>query len=193
MFQLVSDQRLAHAKLQASAHTFHPNHTVKCHGKPLFRSQQARNLACAFDLDTNVLAWSCLPVALHFDGNYHIPDFAITHEDGDYLIDAMPPPDWVLHKTKDDRWLYNCNFYNDAFIANAVDLLPFANATITLNDRLRILTALEDHGTLALKYCCQIVRNSSDPVAALAALYFSHEIIFDLTERIDPETRVSRV
>lgn len=187
MFQLVSDQRLADAKLHASAHT------LKCHGEPLFRSQHARNVACAFDLDTNVLAWSCLPVVLQLGHNYHIPDFAITREDRDYLADAISPPDWVVHKSKDNGWLYPCNFYNDTFIANAVDLLPFANATITLSDRLRILSALEEHGPLALKYCCQMVRNSSEPMAAVAALYFSHEIIFDLAERIDPETRVSRI
>lgn len=79
MFQLGTDQHLTDAKIPAFAHTYHPNHTVKCHGKALFRSQQARNVGCAIGLDSSVLSWPCLPVTLQFDG--------------DYLVDRMPPPD----------------------------------------------------------------------------------------------------
>lgn len=85
----------------------------------------------------------------------------------------------MLHKTKDNGLLYNCNFHNDTFIANAVDLLHFVNATIMLNYCLRILTALDDHGP---NIVVKIVRSSHDPVAAVAGLYFSHETMFDLTE-----------
>ncbi|MDG4870156.1 hypothetical protein P8631_19370, partial [Guyparkeria sp. 1SP6A2] len=59
-------------------------------------------------------------------------------------------------------------------------------------DRLRLLTALDKDGSLPLKYCIQLVRGTADPMSTIATLYFSGEISFDLTERISPETRVSR-
>lgn len=197
MFQSITDRLLADVRLNASGYKFPPSQVLKCHGEPLFRSQQARNLACLFDLDPNVHAWACLPVLLRFGDGYHVPDFAIQRNDGDYLVDATSLPDWVIKAAETDGWHYDCVSYKHddkaEVIANAVDLLPYAlRSTVSLADRLRLLTALDDDGPLPLKYCIQLVRGTADPMSAIATLYFSGEISFDLTERISPETRVSR-
>lgn len=196
MFHSIADQRLADARLNASTRTFPPSQVLKCRGRP-FRSQRTRNLACLFDLDPNVHAWTCLPVLLRFGDGYHVPDFAVRRSDGDYLVDTTPPPEWAIKAAESEGWSYDCVSYkpddNHAFIANAADLLPYAqNSTISLSDRVRLLAALDDDGPLALKHCIQLVRGTADPMSAIATLYFSGEISFDLTERISPETRVSR-
>ncbi|GAA5665788.1 hypothetical protein Brsp07_04294 [Brucella sp. NBRC 14130] len=197
MFQSITDRLLKDVRLNASAYKFQPSQVLKCRGEPLFRSQQARDLACLFDLSPNVIAWTCLPLLVRFGDGYHIPDFAVQRSDGDYLVDATPPPGWAITAAEADGWLYDRASYqhdnNAVLIANAVDLLPYARtSTVSLSDRVRLLTVLDDDGPLPLKHCFQLIRNSSEPMAAIAALYFSGEIVFDLTERIAPETRVSR-
>lgn len=197
MFQSIIDRLLKDVRLNASAYKFSPPQVLKCRGEPLFRSQQARNLACLFDLSPNVIAWTCLPLLVRFGDCYHIPDFAIQRNDGDYLVDATPSPDWAITAAETDGWLYDCTSYkhddNAVLIANAIDLLPYAGtSTVSLSDRVRLLTVLDDDGPLPLKHCVQILRNTGEPMAAIAALYFSGEIVFDLTKRIDPNTRISR-
>ncbi len=196
MFHSINDV-LADAHLRAASNLFAPSVVLKCRGRALFRSQKARNLACYFDLIPDVLAWSCLPFLLGSTETFHIPDFAVQRVDGDYLVDVHDTPEWALAAAEDEGWLYDCASYqhdnNAVLIANAVDLLPYARtSTVSLSDRVRLLTVLDDDGPLPLKHCFQLIRNSSEPMAAIAALYFSGEIVFDLTERIAPETRVSR-
>lgn len=197
MFHSIADQLLADARLKASTHAFPPSQVLKCRGEALFRSQRARNLACLFDLDPNVHAWTCLPVLLRLGDGYHIVDFAVQRQDGDFLVDVQTPPEWAIKAAGSEGWSYDCISYkpddNHALIANAVDLLPYASGSVvSLSDRLRLLTALDDDGPLSLKHCCQLVRGTADPMATIATLYFSGEISFDLTERINPETRVFR-
>jgi len=197
MFHSIADQLLADARLNAATRTFPPSQVLKCRGEAIFRSQRARNLGCLFDLDPDVLAWTCLPILLRLGDGYHIVDFAVQRHDGDFLVDAVTPQDWAVKAAESEGWRYDCSSYrlddNHALIANAVDLLPYAhNSMVSLADRLRVLSALDDDGPLALKHCVQLIRNSSEPMAAIAALYFSGEIRFDLTERINPDTRVSR-
>ncbi|QPA25596.1 hypothetical protein IR196_05740 [Brucella anthropi] len=197
MFQSITDRLLKDVRLNASAYKFPPSQVLKCRGEPLFRSQQARDLACLFDLSPNVIAWTCLPLLVRFGDGYHIPDFAIQRNDGDYLVDAARTPEWAIEAAETDGWHYDCVSYkhddNAVLIANAIDLLPYARtSTVSLSDRLRLLTVLDDDGPLPLKHCVQLLRNTGEPMATIAALYFSGEIVFDLTKRIDPNTRISR-
>ncbi len=46
MFQSITDRLLKDVRLNASAYKFPPTQVLKCRGEPLFRSQQARDLAC---------------------------------------------------------------------------------------------------------------------------------------------------
>ncbi|WP_143850966.1 hypothetical protein [Brucella thiophenivorans] len=186
---------LSEAKLRAASNSFAPSVVLKCKGLALFRSQRARNLACYFDLSPDVVIWTCMPVLLGSTQAFHIPDFAVQRVDGDYLVDIQNTPDWALKSAEAEGWVYDERTYRmieQSIISNAVDLLPFASSTVSLGDRLRLLSVLDDDGPLPLKHCCELVRNTNEPMSALAALYFSGEISFDLTERISPETRVSR-
>lgn len=194
MFHSINDV-LADAHLRAASNSFAPSVVLKCKGPALFRSQKARNLACYFDLSPDVLIWSCMPILFGSTQTFHIPDFAVQRADGDYLVDVHDTPEWALAAAEDEGWLYDQHTYKmieQTIIFNAVDLVPFASSTVSLGDRLRLLSALDDDGPLPLKHCCQLVRNASEPMSALAALYFSGEVSFDLSERISPETRVSR-
>lgn len=40
---------------------FFPSATLKCVGRPLYRSREARDYACLLDLDPKVSAWRCMP------------------------------------------------------------------------------------------------------------------------------------
>ncbi|WP_445489505.1 hypothetical protein [Rhodopseudomonas sp. RCAM05734] len=112
---------LAGIKDEASVLSFAPKNTVRCTGRPLFRSQLARDVGCLLDIDVSVISWACLPMVLSRRSRRHVPDFAVTRATGVSLVDIAPasakraPPDWS----------------SDAAHALGYVLLP-------VNDRLRV-------------------------------------------------------
>jgi hypothetical protein len=194
---------LAQMRESASCLSFHPRGTVRCRGVPLFRNQAARDLGCLLDVDSDVESWTCLPTILADGTGMHVPDFAVERSDGTVLVDAVspdaksPPPDWVADVARDLGHRYEavseCDLHEGFRLDNARDLLRYANHRISLSDRVRLLTLLEEQGPMPLAVCMQVIRDGRDPIGVIAALALRCFVEMDLDDRrIGPETRVSR-
>ena len=194
---------LARIREGASALAFHPRGTVRCRGVPLFRNQAARDLGCLLDVDLSVMSWTCLPTVLAYGTGMHVPDFAVERSTETALVDAIPldakspPPDWVSDVARDLGYRYEaftaCDLRAGFRLDNARDLLRYANYRISLGDRVRLLTLLEEQGPMPLSVCMQVIRDGRDPIGVIAAMALRRFVEMDLDDgRIGPETRVSR-
>ncbi|WP_445489463.1 hypothetical protein [Rhodopseudomonas sp. RCAM05734] len=179
---------LAGIKDEASVLSFAPKNTVRCTGRPLFRSQLARDVGCLLDIDVSVISWACLPMVLSRRSRRHVPDFAVTRATGVSLVDIAPasakraPPDWssdAAHALGYDYELcHEAAVRSDARLENARDLLQYARCKASLGDRLRILTLLEEHGSMPLSTCLEAVRNGYDAIAVIAVFSTSAWYLF---------------
>jgi hypothetical protein len=194
---------LARMREGASCLSFHPRGTVRCRGVPLFRNQAARDLGCLLDVDLGVASWACLPTVLAYGTGMHVPDFAVERAGGTVLVDAVPPdaksppPDWVSDVARELGYRYEAfgayDLHGGFRLGNARDLLRYANHRISLGDRVRLLTLLDEQGPMPLSVCMQVIRDGRDPIGVIAAMALRRFVGLDLDEaRIGPETRVSR-
>ena len=72
-------------------------------------------------------------------------------------------------------------------------MLRYASYDVSLGDRVRVLSFLEEHGPAPLAICMTVIRNGRDPVGALAALALRRFIDIEIDEALlGPDTRVSR-
>lgn len=186
---------LSRVRADASTNSFLPRHCVRCDGPALFRSQAARDLACLLDVDPCVESWSCLPAMIRVSRRSHIPDFAIHMGSEVIFADALPPPSWVSEMPFPAGYQYGFNSQaglQPYILANAKDLLQYASLSVTLGDRVRLLACLDEHGSLPLSACAQVIRNSIDPVGTIAALALRRVLVIDLDDGpIGPQTRVT--
>jgi hypothetical protein len=85
------------------------------------------------------------------------------------------------------------DFQEGVRLDNARDLLRYANYHVSLGDRVRLLTLLDEQGPMPLAACMQVIRDGRDPIGTIAAMALRRFVEMDLDEaRIGPETRVSR-
>jgi hypothetical protein len=83
--------------------------------------------------------------------------------------------------------------YDGYRLKNANDLLRYAGHKVPLGDRVRLLSALDEHGPLPLTDCLRAVRESQ-PIAAVASLILQGFLDVELDEAlIAPETMVRRI
>ena len=174
-------------------HTFSPRATVRCVGTPMFRTQSARDLACVLDTDHAVSAWSCLPVMLRDGHRWHVPDFNVTRAAGTALTDSLPAPAWIATAAAKAGYVYEPASVLDPVgsrVRNSKDLLAYAGLPVSLADRVRLLSFLDEFGPMPLESCMQQVRNS---IGIVASLVLDRVLDMDLDEApIGPETRVRR-
>ena len=187
----------------ASIRAFEPSATVKCDGPAIFRSQVARDTACLFDVNPSISSWHCMPMSLDCGGGSHVPDFGIVDDDGSrFLLDA---PDRVIPIDMMDietcahsqgfryRRLVRQEVYDGYRLQNAKDLLRYGNHTLALGDRVRMLAALNEHGTLTVADCLTAFAETR-PIAGLAQLILRGFVEVDLDrELLGPETLVRRI
>ena len=77
-------------------------------------------------------------------------------------------------------------------LANARDLLRYARWLCPLGDRVRLLAALDEQGTIPLAECLSAFRETS-AIAGLSSLILHRFVEVDLDEApIGPETLVRR-
>lgn len=175
---------------------YRPYGTVRCQGKPGFRSQLTRDLGCLLDVDDDVIAWSCLPVRLGEGEGGHTPDFLIRKRGGHILADAgeRAHPPWVVDAARER----GCEFetVSESVIrqghrlANAKDLLRYAGWRCPLGDRIRLLTGLEEQGSLTVAEALSAFLETR-PIAGLASLALNRFVSIDLdTAPIGPGTTV---
>lgn len=189
---------LLHA--DASRHFFEPKGTVRCEGRPFFRTRSARDAACLADVDPAVARWSCLSIAVGRADRLHVPDLALEAADGSIeLLDAhadegpsLPP--WVPEEVNRLGYGYRIvdtgSMRQGHRLENARELLRYAGWRVGLDARIRLIAALEDQGSLPVRSCMDVL-GTRDAIAAIAALALRRFVDLELDEApIGPETTV---
>ncbi|WP_244564817.1 hypothetical protein [Rhizobium sullae] len=157
---------------------YYPLATIKCAGTPVFRSQAARDFACLLDVDPDVVAWTCDGVELTYGGETYLIDIIVTGTDDrtfvvDVALGAPKPPDWIALAAERAGHGYRpvamADFAGSNRLFNAKDLLRYGFYKCPLGDRVRILAALDEMGSLTVTEALSAFREGR-PMACLAAL-----------------------
>lgn len=178
---------------------FYPRQTVRCSGPPAFRSQLARDIACLLDVDDSVTSWSCLGEGFRHDGEAYFPDLVAEREGCRTVIQAneqsQEVPAWLADAARLAGYEFQVLTRDDLpaiRLRNAKDLVRYAGYEVALDDRIRLLAALEENGNLTVSDCLSAFRNVP-PIAGLASLALARIVTIDLDEKlIGPETVVRR-
>ncbi|MFS8147627.1 hypothetical protein [Rhizobium sp. BR 249] len=177
------------------ARPYYPLQTVRSVGPVVFRNQVARDYACLLDVDDDVVEWHCLP-QIHYTDKVREADFHVTRTDGSVVVDVVTadgnPPPWTRIPVGYRHELVVAADIPAIRLRNARDLLRYASYRVTLSDRVRLLAALDDQGSLSVAECLSIFMDTR-PIAGLAQLVLSRFVEIDLdTALIGPETQVRR-
>ncbi len=192
-----------HVAKSASHRSFPPPATVKCDGPSVFRSQTARDVACLLDINPDVTSWVCMPMVLEVQGKRHVPDFAVYRSGGaPFLVDAPDqrhaiPPETIEAEAIARGWRYRMmdrtEVYGGFGLRNSRDLLKYGAHVAALGDRVRLLAALDEHGSLPFSECLSAFQEGP-PVAGLASLILFGFLEVELYDApIGPETLVRRI
>ena len=175
-----------------------PLHTVRCDGPAVFRNQLARDIGCLLDVDDDVISWTCGTVELVMDGVTHVPDLVAESQSGIVLIDAVTkarPSAMIAEMAAAAGYQYRplSRLELPAIrLRNAKDLLRYARYSVTLDDRIRVLAALDECGTMTLAECLSGFR-TTQPLPAFASMVLQRFIAIDLDDAlIGPESTVRR-
>ena len=189
--------------ISLSAHTFYPAAAVKCEGSQRYRSQVARDVACLLDVDPTVISWRCNSTPFLCSSGHRTPDFQVIYTDGSTrFIDS---PDRANHVDETLQQsivsavgasyalLSLSDVYDGFRLQNAKDLLRYGNFAAPLGDRLRLLGALDEHGSMTLTECLGAFQESR-AVPGLASLILRGYVEVDLDGApLGPETVVRRI
>ncbi|MBW8299966.1 MAG: hypothetical protein K0M60_10220 [Hydrogenophaga sp.] len=121
----------------------------------------------------------------------------VEREDDILVIDVTsrsPAPHWVPEVARDAGYVYSAMSRGDVDpinLRNARDLLKYVGTTVSLEDRIRLLASLDEHGSLTVAECMNAFRETR-PIAGLASLILERFVEIDLDALIGPETRVRR-
>jgi hypothetical protein len=89
--------------------------------------------------------------------------------------------------------LSRVEIYDGFRLRNARDLLRYTGHNVPLGDRVRVLAALDENGSLALSELLGAIRETQ-PVAALASMILRGFLEIELDDAlIGPETQVRRI
>ncbi|MBO9126927.1 hypothetical protein J5283_24730 [Rhizobium sp. 16-488-2a] len=192
-------QALYAAYKHASSQKFYPLGTVRCTGDHMFRSQLARDLGCLLDVDDQVVAWLCLPVQFSTIDGIHVPDFMVDYENGKrFFLDVCEDEgDASVAEGAACNQLYHRFVPREEIetgfrLANAKDILRYANYRTPLNDRMKLLAALEEAGSVSIGECMHVFREVQ-PMTGISWMLLNRMISADLDERmLGPETMIRR-
>ena len=181
----------------SSARRFGPVGTVFCIGRPVFRSQIARDLALLLDLDPAVTAWSCLPAVVELasaDGEIvnHVPDFRVVGSEGrESFLDAGETGLTPIGPTITYRPIPEDEIRVEPALSNAREMMRYAKRVVPLGDRVRLLAYLEEMSPITLIEAASAMRESPEPIGAVVALALKRVIALEWRETpIGPETQV---
>lgn len=190
------------AKSRASIQVYRPLTTLKCEGHRYFRSQAARDLACLLDVNAAVTSWTCMPGAIVTPSGLHVPDFGVFNASGKAcFFDASDRSDLVDAQSlaaaarEQSEWSYRLvrheEMYDGPRLRNVKDLLRYAQHLTPLADRIQVLAAFEEVGTMTVAECLPLFRESRG-MAGLASMILRERMLdIDLDEAlIGPETVV---
>ncbi|MDO1583604.1 hypothetical protein [Rhizobium oryzicola] len=188
------------AYAEASTKLFYPRGTVRCSADPMFRSRSARDLGCILDVDPSVVAWLCLPLQFETETGPHVPDFLVDYEGGTrMLLDAVEGKE--LPEIKEGAALAGFRYrgvpreeVEGGFrLVNAKDMLRYAHCRTPLNDRIRMLSALEDLGSLTVAESAAVFREVP-PMTGISWMVLHRLISMEIDDAmIGPETILRRI
>lgn len=181
----------------ARGQIFYPSATIRCDGPAIFRSQFARDVACLLDIDDAVGEWGCQSMSFRNGAATYRPDFVAKVDQEIVVIDAVTDetPLWMIDVVRQTGYKYEAVRRHElpsVRLKNAKDLLRYGKFQAGLEDRVRLLAALEEHGTLTLAECLSAFRETR-PIAGLASMVLNRFIDIDLDDAlIGPESTVRR-
>lgn len=184
-----------------SARLFYPLSTIKSVGPTIFRSQSARDAACLLDVDPEVSAWSCQAEYLTIGDRHHVFDLVVEtrggivrHIDVDDRPDLSPEIVEAAGRAGLDYSVVPIRDHALGFrLPNAKDLLRYGNYRVSLGDRVMLLRALEENGSMSISECLGAFRETR-PMAGLAVMILGGFVEVDLDEApLGPETLVRRI
>ncbi len=184
---------------------FFPFTTLKCFGRSLYRSQQARDYACLLDVDPAVLSWSSFTRPIIADGAEQEPckhyiDFIVETADEKLMVEVGHRGSgvaWLPEVVERQGYRYKAVIMSEIErgprLQNARDLLRYAGFHPRLGDRIRILGALAEYGTLTLAECLSLVREGR-AMETVSALILTGIIFVDLDEALlGPDSVLRRI
>ncbi|WP_061937562.1 hypothetical protein [Aureimonas sp. AU22] len=166
---------------------------LRCIGDASFASALAADVALLLDVDPSVHRWRCR-VAVGRDGL--VADFETWGSGGQEFLfvaaDSPPSCDPRALALPSSAKVVGPDDVDPIRLENARAIVPYARWRVTLDDRVRLLAALDEEGSVTLADCLGILRHTSRPVAAVAALALARVVDLDLDEPLGSRTRVIR-
>jgi len=190
-------------QLLSNRKSFFPKATIKSEGPVSFRSQVVRDLACLFDVDTAIEVWTCDPPSIMISGSHYVSDLFVKDVFGrEVLVDGpdrveAPSQEMIASAAETAGFRYrrpsHGEIYSGARLRNAKDLLRYGNYHVPLGDRVRLLAALEENGTMTIAECLTAFTEIR-AVGGLASMILHGFLEIDLdNELIGPSTTVRRI
>ncbi len=196
-----STPRTGSPRQPAHKSNYFPLATIKCDALPIFRSQAARDFACLLDVDPDVLRWRPFTQLLTDSTGIREVDFLVDTENGSFIAevgeDEPCPPDWVVNVSSALGHRYRpvgmIELSQGFRLANAKDIMRYGFYRATLGDRVRLLAALDEMGTLTLAECLSAIREGK-AMASVASMMLHGYIEIEMDDApIGPETTVRRI
>lgn len=181
--------------------SYFPSATIKCSGLPFYRSQAARDYACLLDVDSAVSVWEPSDIVFSNGLDEVVVDFDVSSAASGFLVKVREGelfvPDWLVPVAQkaghDCRVVSPYGPETGWRLKNARDLLRYGHFDVALGDRIRLLAALAEMGSLTMAECLSVVRERN-AVATIAAMILHGYLEVDLDEGpLGPETVVRRI
>lgn len=187
-----------------------PFGTLKAIGRPVYRSQEARDYACLLDFDPEVTCWRSFTNQISVGSGHsrvgrHV-DFEVVVGTERLLVEVVPTGEprtgsdngscpafsELLDRPGCRYVVVNHSDLDPIRLKNTRDLLRYVRFEASLGDRLRVLAALDEMGSLTLAECLTAVREGR-AMDTIASLILRGHLEVSLDEKIlDPDTIVRR-
>lgn len=170
----------------------------RCVGRFIARDQLARDVACLLEFEDAVSSWNCRSLQLRHSFDTYSPDFVAERQHDVLVIDAVGqhrPPPWISEAATREGFTYRTMSRGDIDpirLKNCKDLLQCSGGEVSLGDRVRLLSVLDQHSSLTLAESLTVFQETK-PIRGLANMVIGRFIEIDLdTALIGPETVVRR-
>ncbi|WP_182084436.1 hypothetical protein [Aureimonas sp. ME7] len=171
---------------------------LRCVGEAVLPTPLAVDLARLLDVDEDVDRWSCRQASTGVSDRPGVVFDVHRATETEHLL-ASEHPDAggdtrdrqpacgtgrVRVVTQDD--------IDPIRLENAKLILPYARWRVSIDDRVRLLAALDEEGSVTLGDCLAIFRNTTRPIAAVASLALARVVDLDLDTPLGSRSRVIR-
>lgn len=170
----------------------------RCVGRFIVRDLVARDVACVLDFDDAVSSWNCRSLQFCHGSDTYSPDFVAERSHDVLVIDAVEqrrPPLWIVEAVAREGFTYQTMSRGDIDpirLKNCKDLLQYSGGEVSLGDRVRLLSVLDQQSSLTLAESLSVFQETK-PIRGLANMAIERFIEIDLdTALIGPETVVRR-